>query len=414
MYDLFTLGKRAKNASLSLKISSGTLRNNALRAIADGILESYDAIIEANKLDILNAKTAGMRESMIDRLTLTSERLDSIVDALIQLVGQADPIGVVDKGIRHPNGMQIIKTRVPLGVLAVIFESRPNVTVDAAALAVKSGNACILRGGSEAFSTNKTLVGIMQNALEKAGLDRYSVQLVEDTSRDTATRLMKLQGYIDVLIPRGGAGLIKSVVENATVPTIETGAGNCHLYVDKFANLEMADKITHNAKCQRPSVCNSIETVLVHKDIAEEFLPMIEESLKSHKVELRGCANTLRIINSAPLATEDDYYTEFNDYILAVKVVSDIYEAIAHIEKYSTGHSEAIITDNYENANIFTSMVDSAAVYVNASTRFTDGGEMGLGAEVGISTQKLHARGPMGLSELTTSKYIISGNGQIR
>ncbi|HHY52634.1 MAG TPA: glutamate-5-semialdehyde dehydrogenase, partial [Clostridiales bacterium] len=332
-----------------------------------------------------------------------------------ELVSLPDPVGLVLEGSRRPNGISITKITVPLGVVGIIFESRPNVTVDCAALCLKSGNACILRGGKEAIHSNLALTQVMQQALAGTAVPADAVLLVEDTSRETATALMKLNQYVDVLIPRGGAGLIQAVVQNATVPVIETGVGNCHAFVDQSADLEMAVRIVENGKTQRPSVCNALETLLVHQDIAGAFLPLVKQRLDQHNVELRGCPKTREILGDCVVpATEEDYYTEFLDYILAVKVVADMDEAIAHIARYSSHHSEVIITNNLENSRKFTSMVDSAAVYVNASTRFTDGGQFGLGAEIGISTQKLHARGPMGLRELVSYKYVIHGDGQIR
>lgn len=352
---------------------------------------------------------------MTDRLRLTGERIQGIVDACIQLTNLEDPVGQVIEGSVRPNGMKIDKVRVPMGVLGIIYESRPNVTVDAAALSIKSGNAAILRGGKEAISSNKALMETMREAIAECGYPQDIVQLVEDTSREVSVQMMKANGWIDVLIPRGGAGLIQSVVNNATVPVIETGTGNCHIYVDSSADIAMAVALTDNGKTQRPSVCNTLETCLVHKDIADAFLPKLKEKLDEHSVELRGCERTRAILGDEIVpVTEEDYATEFLDYILAVRVVDSLDEAIEHIEKYSTGHSECIVTESYRNAKKFQEEVDSACVYVNCSTRFTDGGEFGLGAEIGISTQKLHARGPMGLCELTTMKYMISGDGQIR
>ena len=373
-----------------------------------------EMVISANQKDIAAARSSGISEAMIDRLTLTESRIRSMADAVRQVVKLEDPVGKVENGFTRPNGLRISKTKVPLGVVAIIFESRPNVTVDAAVLCLKSGNACILRGGKEAIHSNKALAGIMRQAIAGAGISPDAILLVEDTSRESAAQLMRLNGYVDVLIPRGGAGLIKSVVENATVPVIETGAGNCFIFVDDSANFDMAASIIDNAKTSRPSVCNAVENVLVHRAIAPAFLPQMAEALAHAGVEIRGCSETCAILPSAKPATEEDFYTEYNDYILAVKVVSGIDEAISFIESHSTHHSEAIITESYAHSQQFLSQVDSAAVYVNASTRFTDGGEFGFGAEIGISTQKLHTRGPMGLSELTTTKYIIFGDGQIR
>ncbi|PWM23573.1 MAG: glutamate-5-semialdehyde dehydrogenase [Oscillospiraceae bacterium] len=414
MYDLISLGKAARQASARLRTSNTDARNRALCAIAAALREHIPEILEANRLDLANAKAAGIRSVMIDRLTLNPDRIRGIADAAEDVSRLADPIGVVDEGTTRPNGLQILKTRVPIGVVAMIFEARPNVTVDAAVLCLKSGNACILRGGKEAFATNRVLVRLMRGAVEQAGLPADSIGLVEDTSHETAERLMRLNGYIDVLIPRGSARLIRSVVENASVPVIETGAGNCHMYVDRAADLKMAVDIIDNGKTQRPSVCNSLETVLVHQEVAAVFLPMMKARLDLHQVELRGCERTCAILHSATPATEEDWATEYNDFILAVKVVDSLDEAIAHIAAYSTGHSDGIVTNDLAASRQFTAQVDSAAVYVNASTRFTDGGEFGLGAEIGISTQKLHTRGPMGLRDLTSIKYIVTGNGQIR
>ena len=414
MYDLVSLGKKAQAAARTLRTLNTASRNAALLAISQALREQKAAILEANRLDVANAQASGVRSVMIDRLTLTGDRIESIASAAEEVAALPDPIGAIDSGITRPNGLQIIKTRVPIGVIAMIYEARPNVTVDAAVICLKSGNACILRGGKEAYATNRVLVSLMRNALVASGLPADAIGFVEDTSHDTAERLMRLNGYVDLLIPRGSAKLIKTVVENASVPTIETGAGNCHIYVDKAADLSMAAKIIDNAKTQRPSVCNALETVLVHRDIAADFLPMMKQALDHHNTELRGCPMSRVILKNIKTATEEDWETEYNDYILAVKVVNDIDEALDHIAKYSTGHSDGIITDSVFASQRFIAEVDSAAVYVNASTRFTDGAEFGLGAEIGISTQKLHARGPMGLRELTSIKYIVTGGGQVR
>ena len=414
MYDLVSLGKKAKSAAVTLRKLSTAQKNNGLAAIAEKLIERKAEILESNRLDVANARAKGVKASMIDRLTLDSARIEGIASAINEIIALPDPIGAFDSGVTRPNGIQILKMRVPIGVIAIIYEARPNVTVDAAAICLKSGNACILRGGKEAYATNRTIVSIMREALEEAKLPADAIGFVEDTSRDTAERLMKLNGYVDLLIPRGSAGLIKTVVDNATVPTIETGAGNCHMYVDSAANLEMAVNIVDNGKTQRPSVCNALETVLVHRDIAPRFLPMLKQRLDLYDVELRGCPTTRVILKGIKAAEEADWWTEYGDYILVVKVVNGIDEAIEHISKYSTGHSDGIVTDSVSASHKFVASIDSAAVYVNASTRFTDGGEFGLGAEIGISTQKLHARGPMGLSELTTVKYIVTGDGQIR
>lgn len=414
MTQLEIMGVKAKEASRFL-MTAGSKKDEALNAIAKALRENADKIIKANDIDIENGKNAGLTKSLLDRLQLTEERINGMADGVSEVASLADPVGRVLDGRTLKNGLQIEKVTVPMGVIGIIFEARPNVTSDAAALCLKAGSAVILRGGKEAINSNKAIAEIMRDAIENAGLPRDCVSLVEDTTRQSATELMQLSDYLDVLIPRGGAGLIKSVVENAKVPVIETGVGNCHVYVDKSADVDMAKSIIFNAKTSRPSVCNAIETVLVHKDIAEKALPEIKAELDKMNVEIRGCERTRAILGDSVVpATENDYAIEFLDYILAVKVVDSLDDALAHIAKYSTGHSESIITSDYESANKFTACVDSAAVYVNASTRFTDGGEFGLGAEIGISTQKLHARGPMGLNELTSSKFIIRGNGQIR
>lgn len=414
MTQLEIMGAKAKEASRFL-MTAGSKKDEALNAIAKALRENADKIIKANDIDIENGKKVGLTKSLLDRLKLTEERINGMAVGVSEVASLADPVGRVLDGRTLKNGLQIEKVTVPMGVIGIIFEARPNVTSDAAALCLKAGSAVILRGGKEAINSNKAIAEIMRDAIEGAGLPRDCVSLVEDTTRQSATELMQLSEYLDVLIPRGGAGLIRSVVENAKVPVIETGVGNCHVYVDKSADVDMAKNIIFNAKTSRPSVCNAIETVLVHKDIAEKALPEIKAELDKMNVEIRGCERTRAILGESVVpATENDYAVEFLDYILAVKVVDSIDDALAHIAKYSTGHSESIITSDYESANRFTSCVDSAAVYVNASTRFTDGGEFGLGAEIGISTQKLHARGPMGLNELTSSKFIIRGNGQIR
>ena len=406
------IGERAKKASVSLACAGSEKKNAALLCMAKAIRENAGLILEKNAEDI-SAARGNIKDTLIDRLTLNDKRVNSMADGIESVVSLPDPIGEGLGSVIRPNGLKIEKIRVPLGVIAIIYEARPNVTADAAALTLKSGNAVILRGGKEAIRSNKAIVDVMRSALEKSGIDPNAVQLIEDTSRETANALMKLNRYVDVLIPRGGAGLIRSVVENSTVPVIETGTGNCHVYVDSLCDLDMAANIVFNAKCSRPSVCNAEESLLVHKDIAELFLPYVKEKLDAKNVEIRGCERTAKIIPCVP-ATEEDYYTEFLDYILSVKIVDSLEEAIAHINSYGTKHSECIVTSSYENAREFLARIDAAAVYVNASTRFTDGGEFGLGAEIGISTQKLHARGPMGLNELTTIKYCVYGNGQIR
>lgn len=410
-----TLGSNAVKVKKILAVADTGKKNSALAEISRALIENSDKIIEANQKDLTAAKENGMSASMQDRLMLNEDRIKGIASAVDELIKLEDPIGKVDNGSVRPNGMRITKIRVPMGVIGMIYESRPNVTADAATLCLKTGNAVILRGGKEAYNSNKCICEIMRDAVEKAGFPKDIIQFVDDTTREVTTELMKCDKYLDLLIPRGGAGLIKAVTKNATVPVIETGTGNCHLYVDESADIEMAVNITDNAKTQRPSVCNAIETLLVHKNIAEKFLPAVKKKLDEHNVEIRGCTETKRILGDCVVpATEEDYATEFGDYIIAVRVVDDISQAIEHIAEYSTGHSECIVTNDLSNANKFKSEVDSACVYVNASTRFTDGGMFGFGAEIGISTQKLHARGPMGLYEITTNKYLIDGNGQVR
>lgn len=410
-----TLGSNAVKVKKILAVADTGKKNSALAEISRALIENSDKIIEANQKDLTAAKENGMSVSMQDRLMLNEDRIKGIASAVDELIKLEDPIGKVDNGSVRPNGMRITKIRVPMGVIGMIYESRPNVTADAATLCLKTGNAVILRGGKEAYNSNKCICEIMRDAVEKAGFPKDIIQFVDDTTREVTTELMKCDKYLDLLIPRGGAGLIKAVTKNATVPVIETGTGNCHLYVDESADIEMAVNITDNAKTQRPSICNAIETLLVHKNIAEKFLPAVKKKLDEHNVEIRGCAETKRILGDCVVpATEEDYATEFGDYIIAVRVVDDISQAIEHIAEYSTGHSECIVTNDLSNANKFKSEVDSACVYVNASTRFTDGGMFGFGAEIGISTQKLHARGPMGLYEITTNKYLIDGNGQVR
>ena len=410
-----TLGSNAVKVKKILAVADTGKKNSALAEISRALIENSDKIIEANQKDLTAAKDSGMSVSLQDRRMLYEDRIKGIAAAVDELIKLEDPIGKVDNGSVRPNGMRITKIRVPMGVIGMIYESRPNVTADAATLCLKTGNAVILRGGKEAYNSNKCICEIMRDAVEKAGFPKDIIQFVDDTTREVTTELMKCDKYLDLLIPRGGAGLIKAVTKHATVPVIETGTGNCHLYVDESADIEMAVNITDNAKTQRPSVCNAIETLLVHKNIAEKFLPAVKKKLDEHNVEIRGCAETKRILGDCVVpATEEDYATEFGDYIIAVRVVDDISQAIEHIAEYSTGHSECIVTNDLSNANKFKSEVDSACVYVNASTRFTDGGMFGFGAEIGISTQKLHARGPMGLYEITTNKYLIDGNGQVR
>lgn len=413
MSRLTEMGQAAKEAAVVLARLSSNEKNNALKASADALEKNINEVLEANKKDVEAAVANGIKGAFIDRLTLTEKRVKEMADGLRSVAALDDPIGEVLYMKTLDNGLKIGQKRVPMGVIGIIFEARPNVTADAFGLCLKAGSATILRGGKEAFNSNTTIVNIFRNAIEHIGLPKDCVQMVEDTSRETATEMMRLNGYIDVLIPRGGAGLIQSVVQNSTVPVIETGTGNCHTYVDKSADLDMAVRIVINAKTQRPGVCNACESLLVHEDIAETFIPMVVKALKNNDVEIRG-DERFSEEDGVKQASEEDWGTEYNDLIISAKVVKDIDEAIEHIRKYSTGHSECIVTENYTNAQKFLDEVDAAAVYVNASTRFTDGGQFGFGAEIGISTQKLHARGPMGLKEITTTKYIIYGNGQIR
>ena len=413
--DTEKMGLAAKAAERILGVADTNTKNKALEAMAAALEANADKIISANEADLANGRTNGMKDSLLDRLRLTPERIAGMAEGIRQVAALADPIGEIIEGSVRPNGMKIQRVRVPLGVVGIIFEARPNVTSDAAALCLKSGNAFILRGGKEAIHSNMAIAGVLRQAAESSGLPADCIQLVSDTSRESANQMMRMSKYLDVLIPRGGAGLIRAVVDNSTVPVIETGVGNCHVFVDSTADMEMAANIIYNAKTSRPSVCNAIETILVHKDIAEKALPVIRERLDEKNVELRGCERTRAILGDSVIpATDEDYATEFLDYILACRVVDSLDDAIDHIAKYSTGHSECIVTSDYFSAEKFTSSVDSAAVYVNCSTRFTDGGEFGLGAEIGISTQKLHARGPMGIRQLTSSKFIIQGDGQIR
>lgn len=416
------IGAAARTAARSLAAATAGEKNRALEAMARSLLDRQEAILAANRRDTEAAAANGMTQSLLDRLSLSPARIAGMADGVRQVAALADPVGEIIEGGCRPNGLRIQKTRVPLGVVGIIYEARPNVTSDAAALCLKAGNVVILRGGKEALQSNAAIADALRAGLEAAGMNPDAVQLIPDTSRETANEMMRLHGVIDVLIPRGGAGLIRAVVENATVPVIETGVGNCHIYVDAAADIDMAASIAVNAKASRPSVCNAAETLLVHEAIAARALPVIAAGMKQAGVQLRGCERTRAILNdsqSAPVlsilpATEEDWATEYLDYIMAVRVVPSLEAAIDHIAAYGTGHSECIVTDSHAAAERFTAGVDAAAVYVNASTRFTDGGEFGMGAEIGISTQKLHARGPMGLRELTTVKYIVFGSGQIR
>lgn len=404
----------AKQAAAKLAVTSTAVKNAALLAMAAALEAKQSEILAANERDMTAAAAKGMKSSMLDRLKLTAERISGMADGLRQVAGLADPVGNVIDGKTLPNGLHITKIRVPLGVIGIIYEARPNVTADAAGLCLKSGNAVILKGGSEAMESNKTVAAILAQAAEGAGIPAGSIQFIDTSDRQAVQDLIHMNGLVDVVIPRGGAGLIQAVVRNASVPVIETGAGVCHTYVDKDANVEMAMKIAFNAKVQRPSVCNAMETLLVHKDIADKFLPMMLMMYNSSAVEIRGDKAVQEYSGQVHLATEEDWSTEYGDLRLSVKIVDSIEEAMAHIAKYGTGHSECIVTDNYHAAQLFQYTVDAAAVYVNASTRFTDGNEFGFGAEIGISTQKLHARGPMALPELTSTKYLINGNGQVR
>lgn len=408
------MGANAKQAARMLAALSSKQKDDALCAIAEALVTRQEEILCENGKDLDNAEKTGLSAAMQDRLRLTPERIQGMADGIREVVALADPIGKAIDGTVRPNGLQIDKIRVPLGVIGIIFESRPNVTADAAALCLKTGNAVILRGGKEAIYSNVIIAQIMRQAVEASGLPKDAIQLVEDTTRKSSEEMMKLSKYLDVLIPRGGAGLIRAVVENASVPVIETGAGNCHVYVDQYADCDMAADIIFNAKTSRPSVCNTIETILVHKDIAEKALPIIKARLDEKGVALHGDERTCAILDDVVPATEEDWIKEYLSYDLAVRVVDSLEQAEDHIAQYSTGHSECIVTESYTVAQRFLREVDAAAVYVNASTRFTDGGQFGLGAEIGISTQKLHARGPMGLNELTSTKFLIRGSGQIR
>ena len=407
------MGRRAKEAARILA-TAGALKQKALLHAADALWSRREEILAANTQDLEAGKAAGMSQALLDRLALTEGRIQDMSTAVKEVAKAPDPVGRVLSGSVLENGLQLQKVTVPMGVMGIIYEARPNVTSDAAALCVKAGSAVILRGGKEALNSNRAVAQVLRDALEETGLPADCVQLVQDTSRQSAQELMTLTDYLDVLIPRGGAGLIRSVKENARVPVIETGVGNCHVYVDQSADLDMAAEIIFNAKCSRPAVCNAIETILVHEKAAPAALPKIQEQLEEKQVELRGCERTRAILPGITPATEEDWSTEYLDYILAVKVVDSLEEALEHIGRYSTGHSECIVTQDYTAAQRFLNEVDAAAVYVNASTRFTDGGQFGLGAEIGISTQKLHARGPMGLEQLVSYKFLIRGNGQVR
>ena len=414
MSQLETIGRQAKETETFMRTLASQRKNEVLLFAADALIKSTDLILEENMIDVENGRRKGMHEGLIDRLMLTSERIEGMAEGLRSIAALEDPIGEVLGMKERPNGLLIGQKRVPLGVVGIIYEARPNVTADAFGLCFKTGNVVILKGGSDAIHSNKAIVTCLQTVLDRFSIPRYAIQLIEDTSREVTAQFMRMRTYVDVLIPRGGAGLIRSVVDNSTIPVIETGTGNCHIYVDESADYEMAANIIFNAKTQRIGVCNACESLVVHENIIGDFLPYLKLCLDQKQVELRGDEVARQVLPMIPEATEEDWGTEYLDYILSVKTVSSIDEAIAHINKYNTGHSEAIVTRDYANAQKFLNEVDAAAVYVNSSTRFTDGYEFGFGAEIGISTQKLHARGPMGLKALTSTKYIIYGNGQIR
>jgi len=413
-FDLISLGEKAVRAKYELQALSTAQKNQALKQVADALVMRYEEILHANDVDIANGEAKGMHKGLLDRLRLTKERIAAMSEGLLQIAELTDPVGEIIETFDRPNGLHISKVRVPLGVIGIIYESRPNVTADAFGLCFKTGNAVILKGGTDALNSNRAVSGIIRDALEECGITKDAVQLIDSTDRAVTSEFMRLNQYVDVLIPRGGAGLIRAVVENSTIPVIETGTGNCHIYVDKYADMDMALRIIENAKTQRIGVCNACESLVVHQDIAEEFLPKLGEMLHRKDVEIRADERAGKLILDCSQATEEDFGKEYLDYILSVKVVDSMQDAIEHINKYNTKHSEAIITRDLSRANVFTSCVDAACVYVNASTRFTDGFEFGFGAEIGISTQKLHARGPMGLKELTSYKYTILGDGQIR
>ena len=411
---LYKKAKAAKKAAEAMTMVSTETKNKALLAMADMLEQHADAIIDANRMDIDAAQAKGVRKSYIDRLMLNKDRIAGMADGLIQAAALPDPVGEEDYGTVRPNGLEIRRVRVPLGVVGIIYEARPNVTSDAAGLCLKSGNSVILRGGSEAINSNKKIIDLLQQAAYGAGIPEGAIQFVDVTDRQAVQLMLRMNEYLDVIIPRGGAGLIKTVVENSSVPVIETGTGVCHTFVDETADLKMALNIAVNAKTSRPSVCNAMETLLVHKDVAEKFLPKLSKTMAEKNCELRGCPRCREIIPDMKPATEEDWHTEYGDLILSVKLVDNVAEAIAHINRYNTGHSETIVTESLTNARLFQRQVDASSVYVNASTRFTDGNEFGFGAEIGISTQKLHARGPMGLTALTSTKYLINGDGQVR
>lgn len=414
MKEIIEIGKKAKEAAYELAHLDTSAKDSILRGVAEKLVEATVPILAENRKDLANAKEMGLKGAIVDRLTLNEDRIKGIAEGLEQIAGLEDPVGEVLEMKKRPNGLMIGKKRVPLGVVGVIYESRPNVTADVGGLCIKTGNVCVLRGGKEAFNSNLAIVNIFRDVVSGLGYNPDMIQLVTNTTRESANALMKLNEYLDILIPRGGAGLIQAVVQNSTVPVIETGVGNCHVFVDASADLEMARDIVVNSKTHRPGVCNAAESLLIHKDIAEKAIPLIGQALLDANVEVRGDEQVCSLLKDASRASEEDWSTEYLDYIMSAKVVGSLDEAISHIHTYGSSHSESIVTSDYGNAQFFLDRVDAAAVYVNASTRFTDGFEFGYGAEIGISTQKLHARGPMGLKELTTTKYVIYGNGQIR
>ncbi len=408
------LGKKAAVAKYEVQVLTTEEKNNALKVVADALVANTDFIIKENAIDLKNGEENGMHPGLIDRLRLTPERIAAMSEGILQIIDLEDPIGEVLETITRPNGMEISKVRVPMGVIGIIYESRPNVTADAFALCFKTGNAVILKGGKDAINSNKAITDTIRGALKEAGVNEDAILLIEKTDRETTTAFMKLNSYVDVLIPRGGAGLIRAVVENSTIPVIETGTGNCHVYVDEFADFEKALNIIYNAKTQRIGVCNACESLVVHEKVKDTFLPLLAEKLAPANVEIRSDVAAREVLKDSVAATEEDFYKEYLDYIISIKTVASVEEAIAHINEHNTGHSDCIVSDNAENIAKFQKGVDAACVYANVSTRFTDGFEFGFGAEIGISTQKLHARGPMGLKELTSYKYLINGNGQIR
>ncbi len=408
------LGQKAAAAKYEVQILTTEVKNKALKAVADALIANKDTIIKENAIDLKNGEENGMHPGLIDRLRLTSERIAAMSEGILQIIDLEDPIGEVLETATRPNGMEISKVRVPMGVIGIIYESRPNVTADAFALCFKTGNAVILKGGKDAINSNKAITDTIRGALKNVGVTEDAILLIEKTDRETTTAFMKLNDYVDVLIPRGGAGLIRAVVENSTIPVIETGTGNCHVYVDEYADFEKALNIIYNAKTQRIGVCNACESLVVHEKVKDVFLPLLAEKLAPANVEIRSDAAAKEVLKDSVDATEEDFYKEYLDYIISIKTVANVDEAIAHINEHNTGHSDCIVSENAENIAKFQKGVDAACVYANVSTRFTDGFEFGFGAEIGISTQKLHARGPMGLKELTSYKYLINGNGQVR